>query len=225
MPAQAQFTLFAEATQPPFHTFSLKSTVSLNRPHPFKHALFRLDQINMSQGVKSCIKWQISGTVDPGPWRFDKILNANSLLHILSLTAAGSSYKAKAPVVLAIEYPTHLWVSQTASDTAPNEINCFPAEVADLQGESFNENCAPEPTSITAQSNIAPSSQILLWQIEAIELPLNAPPALLMESMVTLVAPPRTGFAWTFPGHRETEHVKKINNGSFGEVHMVRNTV
>ena len=175
----------------------------------------------MSQEVKSCIKWQVSGTVNLGPWRFDKVLNANSLLHILSLTAAGTSSKANPPVVLAIEYPKHRWVSQPANDTAPSENDCFPAEVVDPQDESSNENYAPGLTS-TAHSNIAPSSQIPLSQIETIELPFNAPPTSLMESMVAPLATASTEFAWTFSGHRDTEHVKKINSGSFGEVHMVR---
>jgi len=38
-------------------------------------------------------------------------------------------------------------------------------------------------------------------------------------------AMPSEQFAWTFAGDRATEHVKKINHGAFGEVHMVRPTI
>jgi|SRR5271154_7281623 len=44
------------------------------------------------------------------------------------------------------------------------------------------------------------------------------------ESPVQVVTGPSNDFAWTSAGHLSLEHVKKINHGAFGEVHMVRPT-
>src|SRR5271154_1763178 len=125
----------------------------------------------MSQ-AESRVKSKCSGTLNQGPWRFSKLFRAvspNHLLHISSPNATPSS--AIVPtVILAIEYPRHLWDTQEI-DNAPGTLNA---------GDHLNQ-IGESPVVLTGQSN---------------------------------------EFAWTFAGELSTEHVKKINHGAFGEVHM-----
>jgi hypothetical protein len=149
-----------------------------------------------------------------GPWRFDNVFTAipsNRLLHIsspnrrLSLTATPA-------VIPAIEYPRHLWDIQSAND---NPTRSEPQQLE----ESFSIS--------TSQSVVASSSESLPTQIASngTRAPLDSPPTQIMESVDTPQAMSRAEFAWTFASQDAVEHVKKINNGSFGEVHMVRPAV
>lgn len=162
----------------------------------------------MSQEVKEFVKWQTSGTLNRGPWRFDNVFAAipsNRLLHIsspnrkLRLTATPA-------VILAIEYPRHLWDIQSANDDPTGSEPQQPEE-------SFSIS--------TSQSVVASFSESPLTQIASNGPPLDSPPTIIMESVDTPQAMSRAEFAWTFAGHGAIEHVKKIKNGSFGEVHMV----
>ena len=53
---------------------------------------------------------------------------------------------------------------------------------------------------------------------------LTATASTVMNPSYTPQAMPSDQFAWTVAGDWSTEHVKKINHGAFGEVHMVRPT-
>ena len=132
----------------------------------------------MSQ-EESRVKSKCSGTLNQGPWRFSKIFRAvssNHLLHISSPNAIPRSTIVPT-VILAIEYPRHLWDIQEI-DNAPG-------------------------MALTARDQ----------------------PNEINQCLVVATGPNTNEFGWTVAGDLSTEHVKKINHGAFGEVHMVGNIV